>query len=50
MNLIIDVGNTRVKAAVYEKDTCIDQFVFKATRILSEVKKKLLKSIKLVRE
>ena len=43
MNLIIDVGNTRVKAAVYEKDTCVEQFVFSASRILSEVKKILKK-------
>ena len=39
MNLIIDVGNTRVKAAVYEKDTCVEQFVFSASRIISETKK-----------
>lgn len=43
MNLIIDVGNTRVKAAVYEKDTCIEHFVFSAGRIISETKKILKK-------
>ncbi|MGB0891455.1 MAG: type III pantothenate kinase [Flavobacteriaceae bacterium] len=43
MNLIIDVGNTRVKAAVYEKDTCLEQFVFSVGRIISETKKILKK-------
>ena len=43
MNLIIDVGNTRVKASVYEKDNCVEQFVFSVGRIISETKKILKK-------
>ena len=39
MNLIIDVGNTRVKVAVFELDTIKDFFVFDKAEILSEVKK-----------
>ena len=39
MNLIIDVGNTRVKAAVFEKDTVVDVIVFDKRKILSEIKK-----------
>ena len=39
MNLIIDVGNTRVKAAVFEQDTINELFVFDLKKIISEVKK-----------
>ncbi len=39
MNLIIDVGNTRVKAAVFEMNTVKEVFVFKKSRIISELKK-----------
>ena len=39
MNLIIDVGNTRVKVAVFELDTVKEVFVFDKAIILSEVKK-----------
>ncbi|TYP97881.1 type III pantothenate kinase [Tenacibaculum adriaticum] len=39
MNLIIDVGNTRVKAAVFEKDSLIELFVFEKSKIVSEIKK-----------
>ncbi|KGL61893.1 type III pantothenate kinase [Polaribacter sp. Hel1_85] len=39
MNLIIDVGNTRVKAAVFEKDTLVELVFFDKRRILSEIKK-----------
>ena len=38
MNLIIDIGNTRVKAAVFEKDTLIDLIFFDKESILSEIK------------
>ena len=43
MNLIIDVGNTRVKAAVFEQDRLIDLCVFNKSRIISEIKKILKK-------
>ncbi|WP_275316893.1 type III pantothenate kinase [Tenacibaculum bernardetii] len=39
MNLIIDVGNTRVKAAVFELNTIKEVFVFSKTEIVFEVKK-----------
>ena len=38
MNLAIDVGNTRVKIAVFEKDKLVELFVFNKTKILSEIK------------
>ena len=43
MNLIVDIGNTRVKAAVFEKDTLLDIVVFEKGEILSEIKKILKK-------
>jgi len=43
MNLIIDIGNTNVKAAVFEKDTILDVVVFEKGKILSEIKKILKK-------
>jgi type III pantothenate kinase len=39
MNLIIDVGNTRVKAALFEEYRLVDVIVFNKTRMISEVKK-----------
>ncbi|AOW17113.1 pantothenate kinase [Polaribacter vadi] len=39
MNLIIDVGNTRVKVAVFEEDTIVDFVVFDKIKIVSEIKK-----------
>lgn len=39
MNLIIDVGNTRVKAAVFEKDNIETLVVFKKAKIISETRK-----------
>lgn len=39
MNLIIDVGNTRVKVAVFEEDTIVDLVVFDKLKIVSEIKK-----------
>ncbi len=46
MELIIDVGNTRVKVAVFEKDTIIDLFIFNETKIIPSIKK-ILKSYKI---
>lgn len=39
MELIIDVGNTRVKAAVFEKDSLKELVFFQKGKIISEVKK-----------
>ena len=39
MNLIIDIGNTRVKAAVFEQDIVLELVFFDKKRIVSEVKK-----------
>ncbi|WP_028887819.1 type III pantothenate kinase [Tenacibaculum ovolyticum] len=39
MNLIIDVGNTRVKVAVFELNTIKDVFTFKRLEIIPELKK-----------
>ncbi|TVZ55814.1 type III pantothenate kinase [Lutibacter sp. Hel_I_33_5] len=39
MNLIIDVGNTRVKAAVFKQDTLVELFILDTSRIVSEIKK-----------
>jgi type III pantothenate kinase len=39
MNLIIDVGNTRVKAALFEEYRLVEVIVFNKTKIISEVKK-----------
>ena len=43
MILIIDIGNTNVKAAVFEKDTILDVVVFEKGKILTEIKKILKK-------
>lgn len=48
MNLIIDVGNTRVKAAVFDDKTLVVFFVFKKTRIISEIRK-IIRSYKIKR-
>jgi len=45
MNLTIDVGNTRVKAAVFEKDKLVELCVFDKIKILSEIKKILKKYV-----
>ncbi len=39
MNLIIDVGNTRIKSAVFEGDILKEVFFFDTDDILSEIKK-----------
>ena len=39
MNLIIDIGNTRVKAAVFELDTIKEVYVFSKSEIVFELKK-----------
>lgn len=46
MNLVIDVGNTRVKAAVYEEDTLCEIVVFSKNKFLSEIKK-IIKNYKI---
>ncbi len=38
MNLVIDIGNTQVKAAVFEKDTLIHVVSFDKRSILSQIK------------
>ncbi len=48
MELIIDVGNTRVKAAVFEKDSLIEVVIFQKEKIISSVKK-ILKKYKISR-
>jgi len=45
MKLILDIGNTRVKAAVFENDTLLEVFVFEKTALLvtlQEIKKTYL--------
>jgi type III pantothenate kinase len=39
MNLAIDIGNTRVKAAVFEEDKLIELFVFDKKIIISQIRK-----------
>ena len=39
MNLAIDIGNSRVKAAVFEGDECISLTAFDRGKIISEIKK-----------
>ncbi|AUC86251.1 pantothenate kinase [Polaribacter sp. ALD11] len=39
MNLAIDIGNTRVKSAVFEGDNLISLYVFDKRKIISEIKK-----------
>ena len=45
MNLIIDVGNTRVKVAVFEASTIKEVFVFKKVKIVLELKKIISKYV-----
>ncbi|WP_428223449.1 type III pantothenate kinase [Flavobacterium sp.] len=47
MVLIVDVGNTRVKAAVYEKDTLTELLVFNVEFFLEEIEKILKKYSKI---
>jgi type III pantothenate kinase len=39
MNLAIDIGNTRVKAAVFKGDKLMELYVFDRTKIISEIRK-----------
>ena len=39
MNLTVDIGNTRVKAAVFEGNKLVELFVFDKKKIVSEIKK-----------
>ena len=39
MNLVVDIGNTRVKAAVFEGNKLVELFVFDKKKIVSEIKK-----------
>jgi len=39
MNLIIDIGNTRVKLAVYEENSCLNKFIILKEKFLKKVKK-----------
>ncbi|MFQ3181479.1 MAG: type III pantothenate kinase [Polaribacter sp.] len=39
MNLAIDIGNTRVKAAVFEGDKLVELYVFDKSKIISETRK-----------
>ncbi len=39
MYLIIDIGNTRVKSAVFQNDMMVDLLIFKKSEIVSEIKK-----------
>ena len=43
MNLIVDAGNTRVKLAVFEKDTLVEVIFIDENELLSEIKKILKK-------
>jgi len=38
MNLVIDIGNTRVKAAVFEGDKLVELYVFDKAKIISEIR------------
>ena len=44
MNLAIDIGNTRVKAAVFEGDKLIELLIFDKKIIVSEIKKTIKKA------
>ena len=39
MNLIIDIGNTRVKLAVYEENSCLNKFIILKEEFLKNVEK-----------
>lgn len=43
MNLIIDIGNTNVKTAVFENQKIVAKTVFKTSKIISEIKKQVKK-------
>ncbi len=43
MNLSIDIGNTRIKAAVFEANTIVHQHIFLQEDFLPEIKKDLKK-------
>jgi len=43
MNLVIDIGNTKVKVAVFELDTIITTIVCEEINLLEELKKILNK-------
>ena len=43
MKLVIDIGNTRVKVAVFKEDTLVNLVIFEKKKIISEVKKILQK-------
>ncbi|GAB7258176.1 type III pantothenate kinase [Polaribacter sp. OB-PA-B3] len=45
MNLTIDVGNTRVKSAVFEGDKLINLYVFDKRKIISEIRKILKENL-----
>ncbi|PQJ71871.1 type III pantothenate kinase [Polaribacter butkevichii] len=45
MNIAIDIGNTRVKSAVFEEDKLVELYVFDKENIISEIKKILEKNI-----
>ena len=44
MNLAIDIGNTRVKSAVFEGDKLVELCVFDKRKIISEIKKIVIKN------
>lgn len=39
MNLVVDVGNTKVKAAVFKENTLLESYTFNPQKIVSEIKK-----------
>lgn len=39
MNLIVDIGNTQIKVAVFELDSMIDHFIFDENEFLEKIKK-----------
>ncbi|WP_158841133.1 type III pantothenate kinase [Polaribacter sp. L3A8] len=45
MNIAIDIGNTRVKSAVFEGDKFVELHIFEKEKIISEIKKILEKNI-----
>ncbi|TXD47946.1 type III pantothenate kinase [Polaribacter sp. IC073] len=45
MNLVVDIGNTRVKSAVFEEDKLVELYVFDKRKIISEIKRIVKKNI-----
>ncbi len=43
MILTVDVGNTRIKSAVFEEDTALEYFVFDANELHEKIKNILKK-------